>query len=122
VDNDEIPSLSISQGRSGAIAKCGEYKDAKNNVYRSRRQKEGSSTWKTFPKWRALAFQFKPEQSGNPGGRPKSRQTMKSIYESMLGRPAPIELCRAFHLPAKSTFAQVIAMATVHRGFVRPQP
>jgi len=41
---------------------------------------------------------------------------MKSIYESMLGRRAPIELCRAFHLPAKSTFAQVIAMATVHRG------
>ena len=53
---------------------------------------------------------------GKPGGRPKSRQTMKSIYESMLGRRAPIELCRAFHLPAKSTFAQVIPMATVHRG------
>ena len=41
---------------------------------------------------------------------------MKSIYESMLGRPAPIELCRAFDLPAKSTLATVIARALLYRA------
>ena len=34
----------------------------------------------------------------------------------MLGRPAPIELCRAFDLPAKSNFATVIARALLYRA------
>ena len=79
-------------------------------------RKKGLPRGKPFKKGERLPFQFKPGQSGNPGGRPKSRQTMKSIYESLLGRPAPIELCRAFHLPAKSTFATVIAKALLYRA------
>jgi hypothetical protein len=63
-----------------------------------------------------LLFQFKPGQSGNPGRRPEPRQPITEIYESILRAPAPIELCRAVGLPARSSFATVIAMALVHRA------
>ena len=42
-------------------------------------RKKGLPRGKPFKKGQRLPFQFKPGQSGNPGGRPKSRQTMKSI-------------------------------------------
>ena len=42
-------------------------------------RKKGLPRGKPFKKGERLPFQFKPGQSRNPGGRPKSLQTMKSI-------------------------------------------
>jgi hypothetical protein len=53
---------------------------------------------------------------GNPGGRPKSVPNGEVDLRSHAWPPAPIELYRAFDLPAKSNFATVIATALFYRA------
>jgi Family of unknown function (DUF5681) len=60
--------------------------------------------------------QFKPGQSGNPGGKPKVHQTMKMNYEALLSSPAPLGLYRAVGAPAGSTCGEVLTQGMFVRA------
>jgi hypothetical protein len=69
-----------------------------------------------FPKGVHHATEFKPGQSGNPGGKPKVHQTMKMNQERMLARTAPAEVCGAVGAKRGSTWAEVLAAALFRRA------
>ena len=52
------------------------------DVWSAMRRKKGLPRGKSFEKGERLPFQFKPGLSENLGGRAKSRQKMKIVYES----------------------------------------
>ncbi len=81
---------------------------------------KGRPRGKPFQKGERLPYQFKPGQSGNPGGKPKVHQTLRKEYESFLGGPAPVGLCRELGLPEKSTFANIIAAVMCYRAVFSP--
>jgi hypothetical protein len=73
---------------------------------------------KPFVKGKVLPFQYKPGESGNPGGKPKVHQTMKMNYEHILRSKAPVEVCRLVGVPLRSTWAEVISAAICHRAIL----
>jgi hypothetical protein len=69
-----------------------------------------------FKKGEGHAFQFKPGQSGNPGGKPKIQQRMSAEYDAFLARAIPDEVALAVGLPPGSTWAEAIASAVIARA------
>jgi hypothetical protein len=71
---------------------------------------------KPFKKGERHAFQFKPGQSGNPGGKPKIHQRMGVAYAAILAEAVPDEVALAAGIPLGSTWAMAIARGIVARA------
>ena len=61
------------------------------------------------------AAQWKPGQSGNPGGRAK-RKPLTDAYAAVLDRTIPPDMARSLHLPESATYAEVIAMSLLREA------
>lgn len=51
--------------------------------------------------------------SGNPGGRPRTEKKLSAAVRAELGQAAVGEICTALGLPAESSWATVVARATI---------
>jgi hypothetical protein len=71
---------------------------------------------KPFKKGERHAFQFKPGQSGNPGGKPKIHQRMRSEYDALLARIVPDEILESLGIPPGSTWAAAVALGVAGRA------
>jgi hypothetical protein len=78
--------------------------------------KEGPASRKTFQEGTALALPVQARAVGKSGRTAKVSPNDEVDLRIHAGCPAPIELCRAFDLPAKSNFATVIARALLYRA------
>lgn len=58
-------------------------------------------------------WRFQPGVSGNPGGRPRTEKKLSAAFRAELGQAAVGEICTALGLPAESSWATVVARATI---------
>jgi Family of unknown function (DUF5681) len=71
---------------------------------------------KPFRKGERHAFQFKPGQSGNPGGKPKIHQRIGAEYATRLLEPVPQELAAVLGVEPGTHWAEAIARAVIARA------